>query len=125
MIAIDYFEEFKRIVREDAAKRLARIPRQPRPDFTSYISLTGQDGSDWEIEIGVCYSAIYEPAYISGLPEDCYPDSSEMDIHDIFAIDDLPAGITTAMVMDAAESQRDRLEEEAWEDYRDSAEPNV
>ena len=40
-------------------------------------------------------------------------------LHDIEIIDDLPAGITEQMVLDACETARDRLEDESWEDYMD------
>ena len=107
------------IAREHAAPILAKAKRTPKPDFESVVYVTDQDGEEHEIEVGICYDATYEPAFISGPAENCYPDSSEMDIHDVVAMNDLPAGITDAMVMEAAEAARDRLEDEAWQDFHD------
>ena len=41
------------------------------------IYLETDDGSELEIEIEFTYS--YQPAYISGPPEDCYPEESDFE----------------------------------------------
>jgi len=85
-------------------------------DFKTCVYIVSGD-NDWEIEVGISYDAVYQPAYISGPPEDCYPDESSMDITDMVILDDLPEGLTDAMVRSAAEDAEDRIIEEAWEDY--------
>ncbi len=86
-------------------------------EFKSYVYVLDQDGEEHEIDVRVEYDCDYEPAVIYGLPENCYPASGDMDLTDIVSINDLPAGITDAMVTDAAELAKDRLEQEAWEDF--------
>lgn len=115
--AIDYFETAKAITREHAAKVLAKAKPQPRPDFESYVYVLDRDGEEYEIRIGVCYDATYQAEYISGTWENSYPAIGEMDITDILVLDDNPAGITDDMVKEAAENAKERLTEEAWEDY--------
>ena len=88
-----------------------------RSNFKTQVYVLDQDGEEHEVDVHIEYDAVYEPAFVTGLPEDCYPDSSEMDLTEITAINDLPPGITDAMVRDAADDDKDRLTEEAWEDY--------
>lgn len=138
---MDYFETAKQIVREDAiskgyvteadrvkaeddrvspiVKRLKEeMKRRPKWDFSTTVEVI-TDVDNYKIEIGISYDAVYEPAYISGLPENCYPDSSEMDLTGLVILDDLPEGITEKMVRDAAEEANDRITEEAWQDFDD------
>lgn len=128
---MDYYDLASALTRLEAAPTLAKLaskhaairriakPRRKTWDFETVVYVNLVDGDDYGIEVGISYDATYEPAYITGLPEDCYPDGSEMDIHDVVAIGELPAGITEAMVMAAAEYDRDRLEGEAWEHFHD------
>lgn len=117
MQAIDYFEEAKRIVREDAAKRLDKTPRRPPIDIETVVYVTDSTGQEWEIGVGLCYEATYDPGIYSGPWEDSYPAYGDMDITDVLLLDDLPQGITEKMVMDAADKSRAGLEDECWEDY--------
>lgn len=117
--AIDYFETAKAITREHAAKVLAKAKRQPKPDFETVVYVLDRDGGEWEIEVGVSYDCTYDPGVYSGPWENSYPASGDMDIHDVLILDDNPAGITDDMVMEAVESARDRLEDEAWEHFHD------
>jgi hypothetical protein len=119
MQAIDYFEEAKRIVREDAAKRLAKTPRRPPIDIEAVVYVTDSTGQEWEISVGLCYEATYDPGIYSGPWENSYPAYGDMDISDVLLLDDLPPGVTERMVMDAADSARDRLEDECWADYHE------
>ena len=125
---MSYFDLAVALTRAEAAPTLAklatkhqairRIARKPIHDFESVVYVTDADGQEWEIEVGICYDASYTAGKFSGPWEDSYPADSEMDIHDVITdINDLPAGITAAMVMDAAEADRDRIESEAWNHY--------
>ena len=84
--------------------------------FNTYINVTDQDG-EHEIEVKISYDATYQAAYTSGLPEDCYPAESEMDLTEIEPISELPAGITQEMLAVAAVAEEDRITELAWDDY--------
>lgn len=116
--AIDYFETAKAIIREHASKVLAKVKRQPRPDFETFVYVVDQDGGDWEIRIGVCYDCTYDPGVYSGPWEDSYPAFGDMDITEILVLDDLPAGLTDAEVKQSA-ADCERITDEAWEDYHD------
>jgi hypothetical protein len=86
--------------------------------FNHYLLVKDEFGEEQEVMLCVTYDAVYEPAFTSGLPEDCYPDSSEMDITDIgIVMEWLPRGLTTEAVMAAAKAIKDEIEEKAWEDY--------
>ena len=115
--AVDYFETAKHIVREHARKVLVMKPRRPAYDFVSVVYVVDQDGQDWEIEVGIAYDCTYDPGVYSGPWENSYPASGDMYLTDVTSINDLPHGITDAMVTAAAEDANDRLTEEAWEDY--------
>lgn len=90
--------------------------------FDTYLYIENEDG-EHEIEVRISYDATYEPAYVIGPPEDCYPDGSEMDLTDIKPIGDLPAGITQGMLTVAAVADDERLTELAWQDYFGRREP--
>lgn len=77
------------------------------------------DGQEWEIAVRVSYDATYEPEHITGLPENCYPATSEMDLTKVVSTNDLPPGITDEMVLTAAHNEAERLEQEAWDDYNE------
>ena len=63
-----------------------------------------------DAEVEVTYTAIYEPAYVSGLPEDCYPDSSELEIESV----ELGGAELLPFLTDAV---LDRFEELCWEHF--------
>jgi hypothetical protein len=43
-------------------------------------SFTVHTEDDHEFEATFNFEGVYEPAHLSGLPEDCYPDGSEVNI---------------------------------------------
>ena len=86
-------------------------------EFKSYVYVIDRDGEEHEIDVRVSFDATYQAAHISGLPENCYPAESSMDLTEIVSVNDLPSGITDDMVVAAAELANDRLEQEAWEDF--------
>ena len=81
---------------------------------------------DVEVKLTVEYNAVYEPARISGPPEDCYPATSEMEILDIdiFLPDtgSYPDGVepfTEEFIRKycAQDSVLKEIEDKCWEDY--------
>lgn len=113
---MDYFKLATELTRAQAAPIIAKVKRQPRPDFESYVYVLDQDGEEYEVRVGVCYDCTYDPGVYSGPWEDSYPASGEMDITEILVLDDLPAGLTDADVKQAA-ADCERITDEAWEDY--------
>ena len=85
-------------------------------DFLSYVYVLDSNGEEHEIPVKISYDATYEKEYISGPPEDCYPATGEMDLTGI-SIYDLPFGITDEMVLAQVDLAKDRLEQEAWDDF--------
>ena len=85
--------------------------------FNTWITLLDKNNEEDEVMVYVEYDATYEPAYVTGLPENCYPDSSEMELTKITAIGKLPEGITQEMLTAEAEADNDRLTQLAWDDY--------
>jgi hypothetical protein len=111
-----YFQTVRDGVRERATAALAKVKRQPRPDFETVVYVTDQDGEEWEIRVGISYDCTYDPGVYSGPWEDSYPASGDMDLTAIVSLDDLPQGITDDMVRDAA-ADCERITDEAWDDY--------
>lgn len=72
--------------------------------MTTFLTYVGDD-----IEVCVDYDATYQPARISGPPEDCYPEYGEMTINSVTDSDGGEVALTDA--------QRDRITQEAWDDY--------
>lgn len=75
-----------------------------------------------ELELEVEYSGVHRPAYISGPPEDCYPDESEMTIegYTVVSVNEIESDhpeITELAVEQAFEKAKDRIEQECWDDY--------
>jgi hypothetical protein len=85
--------------------------------FTTTVYPTDRDGQDWEINVRVDYDCDYQPAKVSGPPEDCYPEAGELDMTEITILDELPSMITDADVYAAAEDAKDRLDQEAWDHF--------
>lgn len=85
-------------------------------DYTASIVVTGADGEDYDIEIGIDYDANYEPARVSGPPEDCYPDGSELTVNRIDIISK-PACVTDAAINDVIEAKADDINDWLWDDY--------
>lgn len=71
-----------------------------------------------DIEFGIEADIVYEPARISGPPEDCYPDASECTITSIMPMDGV-SGYDDAAILEALDEQvgEDRIIEDLWEDY--------
>lgn len=85
--------------------------------FTTTVYPLDHDGQEWEIEVRIHYDATYQPARISGPPEDCYPAESEMILTAMDILSELPQGITDKDVIAAADSDEERIEDEAWQDF--------
>lgn len=86
-------------------------------NFETTVYPTDSDGVEWEIEVRIHYDATYQPARISGPPEDCYPADSKMILTGMDILSDLPQGITYKDVIAAADASEERIEEEAWQDF--------
>ena len=74
------------------------------PTFTHCLTI----GDEEDVEVEVEWEGYYEPARISGPPENCYPEESEMDILEVIRIDTRQPVVLT-------EDQLDELTERAWE----------
>lgn len=79
---------------------------------------------DFEVIVDVYYRATYQPARVSGPPEDCYPDESELSItgFDVVGVRDLLD--EPNFVMPSAEELQDAFEHNeraiwvaCWEDF--------
>lgn len=77
-----------------------------------------------EVTINVEYYADYQPAKLSGPPEDCYPDCSSLEIEDwtVLNINDLSdngdhSQPSPKELCDAFQADRERIEEACWEDF--------
>ena len=88
------------------------LPCRPQ-DEAGFTEEEEQD-VDFQIEADITY----EPARISGPPEDCYPDSSECSITEVKVMSQID-GLKDADILDALEKQigEERIIEDLWEDY--------
>lgn len=70
---------------------------------------------DFEIDADI----VYQPAFTTGLPENCYPDESECTITEIKVMSDLP--FSDSDILAALETQvgEGKIIEDLWEDYMD------
>ena len=68
-----------------------------------------------EVEILVDYDATYQEEFISGPPENCYPAYGELTINSVESVKDYSG--YEKEINDAAEKDKERIENEAWEDY--------
>lgn len=94
------------------------MKRRPQIDFETVVYVPDQEGQEWEIEVGISYDCTYDPGVYSGPWEDSYPASGDMEFTDIVILQDLPEGITEAMVKESA-ADDERIDQEAWDDYHD------
>lgn len=85
--------------------------------FTTTVYPLDNDGEEHEIEVRIHYDATYQAARISGPPDSCYPAESEMILTDMDILSELPRGITDKDVIAAADSDEERIEDEAWTHY--------
>ncbi len=83
----------------------------------SYVTV-----GEHEIEVTIEYDAFYQRAYTSGLPEDCYPEDSEISLNSIKSLFTLPDGVTQEMITEAGLECQDRLIDDAWDDYHSRGE---
>ncbi len=90
---------------------------------TTYTLLLSIPGSEWEseevdVDFRIEADITYQPARISGPPEDCYPDESTCDIEDIKVMSQID-GLTDDDIIDALLKQigEDKITEDFWEDY--------
>lgn len=86
-------------------------------EFNAFVYPLDRDGGDHPVLVRVSYDCDYEPEFISGLPENCYPASGDMTLTKIEPIGKLPSMLTEGDVLEAADAARDRLEEEAWDHF--------
>ena len=82
------------------------------------------DGEEIEVPISVEFNASYTPAYVSGLPENCYEAESDLEITAITTDAEWNAGygVTGEMLSAAIEAAMDDIEEKAWKEYFDLCE---
>ena len=78
----------------------------------------GDAAEEIDVEFEIQADITYQPARISGPPEDCYPDESECEITSIRVMDTVE-GHTDAEILKALEVQvgEDRIVEDLWDDY--------
>lgn len=76
------------------------------------------DDEEQDVDFQIEADITYEPAYISGPPEDCYPDSSECDITSIKVMSQID-GLKDADILDALMTQvgEDTILNDLWADY--------
>jgi hypothetical protein len=86
-------------------------------DFKTHAYLTDRDGGEHEIPVRVSYDCDYQAAFISGPPEDCYPEAGDMEITDIEALGELPQGFTDDDLKNLDDAEKSRIEDEAWDHY--------
>lgn len=82
----------------------------------TYTLMLNDDEIDVDFQIDA--DIVYQPAFISGLPENCYPDESSCDITEIKVMSTVD-GIKDADILDALAKQvgDDKIIEDLWEDY--------
>ena len=90
----------------------------------TYLSL---HDDQLEVSIDASYNAVYRPAKVSGPPENCHPDESELDltgftvegVRDFSDGGDLPDP-TLSELAAAFQAAEDRIIAECWEDFHDN-----
>ena len=72
-----------------------------------------------EIDLTIEYDAFYQPARVSGPPEDCYPEESACDITDVTFDLDPDCTVTEEQVVAYLDTPRinEKLYDACWEDY--------
>lgn len=94
-------------------------------EFDACIYPLAWDGGAHTVLVRVSYDCDYEPEFISGLPENCYPASGDMTLTKIELVGELSPMLTEGDVLEAADAARDRLEEEAWEHFHNKGVDDV
>lgn len=85
--------------------------------MTTFTYTVEVDGN--EIDLTIEYDAYYQRAYVSGLPEDCYPEDGSMDITDV-TFDLTPdATVTEEQVIAFLDTpiMQEKLTDACWSDY--------
>ena len=82
----------------------------------TYTLMLGDEEFDVDFQIEADIS--YEPEYISGPPEDCYPASGDCDITEIKVLSQVD-GLRDADILDALGKQvgTDKITDDLWSDY--------
>ena len=72
-----------------------------------------------DIDFDISADITYQPARISGPPEDCYPDESSCENIQIKVLSQID-GLKDADILDALETQigEDKIVEDLWEDWQ-------
>ncbi len=85
---------------------------------TTYTLMLG--GEEQDVDFLIEADITYEPEYISGPPEDCYPDSSECTITSVKVLSQVD-GFNDDQIIEALEKQigEDKVVQDLWEDYMD------
>ncbi len=74
----------------------------------SKVTVTFEDAEGEEFEVVVEFYAAYQAAMTWGLPEDCYPEDSELDLESI---------TRDGKDFEPTEDQREKIEDRCWEKY--------
>ena len=82
----------------------------------TYTLMLGEEEVD--VDFNIEADITYEPARVSGPPEDCYPDSSECEITSIKVLSTVE-GYTDKRILMELETQvdEDKIIDDLWEDY--------
>jgi hypothetical protein len=82
---------------------------------TMFLPYQGHD-----IEVVVTFTASYTPARLNGLPEDCYPEDSELDIEEMHFVNKDGCELSDKELEQALVDEHiDRIEEECWDHFHD------
>jgi hypothetical protein len=83
------------------------------------VQTTNEEEEEYvEIELELGFDAYYQKAYISGLPEDCYPSEGELTINE--CIYKLPENVTQEAFDAAYKAKEDSIEDKCWDAYFDA-----
>ena len=75
-------------------------------------------GEEQDVDFEISADMVYEPAFVSGPMDACYPDCSECTITEIKVMSQID-GLKDADILDALETQvgEDKIIEDLWADY--------
>ncbi len=84
--------------------------------FETWLQLPDES----EVDVIVKWEGTYERAYISGPPENCYPETSEMEILSVEFVGDWPEGLTQKEFDALCKKAEDRFLCRAWDQLKNS-----